>query len=658
VERLQHLYSNQSFGLIATLIISSLLAANHYNIVNHGFILLWWMTIWGVTFGRGLLVRRFLPDHIQIEQVGRWKLWFRAGALLSGILWGVAGIVLFPVASDAQQMFTVFCIGGLVAGASVTYSVYPDIFLSFCLPAILPVIILSLSFRDSVHVAMAFGTILFVILMTATCFRNCKLILTSIKLTFEKQDLIEYLSRAKDKAESINRQLQTEINIRKQVENELKHHRMRLTSTVESRTAELRKRNRELQAEITERSRIETALRDSEERYRRLVENNIMGIILIQDQQIVFANTFISNISGMPLDRIIGSPFSKFLHNDDREHVVDKHLQRINGGPSDKTYPLRIVDVRGEVHWLEVSAMLMTYENKPAVLVFCRDITQQCKLELQLFQSEKMASIGQLAAGVAHEINNPVGFVNSNLHSLEEYQQDVAQLIARYREAIGISKAPLRNSGNASLIEKIKAIEQFEADIDLDYILKDWCQLIQESMEGTERIKNIVHDLKGYAHPGNDRRQMADINKCIESTLNIVWNELKYKVNIIKEFGELPQLECFPQQLNQVFMNLLVNAGQSISDQGKIKIQTLAKNNHVEIVFSDTGRGMPREHLTKVFDPFFTTKDIGKGTGLGLHVSYNIIKKHNGTMEVSSTVGKGTTFTIQLPLKTKPVSNT
>jgi two-component system NtrC family sensor kinase len=148
---------------------------------------------------------------------------------------------------------------------------------------------------------------------------------------------------------------------------------------------------------------------------------------------------------------------------------------------------------------------------------------------------------------------------------------------------------------------------------------------------------------------------MADINKCIESTLNIVWNELKYNSNVVKEFGDLPPVECYPQQLNQVFMNLLINAGQAISDQGEIKIKTRAKNGYAEITFSDTGCGIPKEHLTKIFDPFFTTKAVGKGTGLGLHVSYNIIKRHLGTMEVSSRVGAGTTFTIQLPLQTKTV---
>lgn len=629
----------------------------HWNIVSHGVLLAWLGMLLPVTFGRTLLVWRFHHQEKQIVHIGIWRLWFLVGVLVSGIIWGVAGIAFFPAGFNAHQMLTVFTIGGMVAGSSVTYSVYPIIFLSFSLPAIVPVIIYTLTFHDSIHLAMSIMTTLFSILMVGTCFRNHKANLSAMRLKFEKQDLIEYLSKAKEQAESVNRKLQTEINIRKRVENDLKQHRIQLTSTVENRTAELRERNRELQMEITERSRIETELRESEERYRRLVENNLVGIILIQDEIIVFANTFISTISGIPVDKIIGSPFSIFIHDNDREHVVDTHQKRIQGESSDESYTLRIVDAHAEVHWLEVSAMVMTYKRKPSVLVFCRDITQQRKLELQLFQSEKMASIGQLAAGVAHEINNPVGFVNSNLTSLADYQKDIGKLIHLYRQAMEISKALPNSDANAVLEKKINDIKKLEADVDLEYILEDWHQLIQECQEGTERIKNIVIDLKSFAHPGKENRQLTDINKCIDSTLNIVWNELKYNTTIVKEFGEIPPLECYPQQLNQVFMNLLVNAGQAIGDQGEIKIKTHAKNGGIEITFSDTGCGIPAENLRKIFDPFFTTKPIGKGTGLGLHVSYNIIKKHMGTMEVSSKVGNGTTFTIQLPIQDKASSN-
>ncbi|TSA55889.1 MAG: GHKL domain-containing protein, partial [Planctomycetaceae bacterium] len=157
--------------------------------------------------------------------------------------------------------------------------------------------------------------------------------------------------------------------------------------------------------------------------------------------------------------------------------------------------------------------------------------------------------------------------------------------------------------------------------------------------------------LKDFAHPGEGKLKYAQINENIDSTLNVIWNELKYKATVTKDYGKLPEVECYPQQLNQVFMNILVNAAQSIEEKGEIDISTRAFDENIEIKISDTGSGIPEENLTKIFDPFFTTKDIGKGTGLGLNVAYNIIESHNGTIEVESETGKGTTFTIRIPVE-------
>ncbi|MBW1741537.1 MAG: GHKL domain-containing protein [Deltaproteobacteria bacterium] len=172
-------------------------------------------------------------------------------------------------------------------------------------------------------------------------------------------------------------------------------------------------------------------------------------------------------------------------------------------------------------------------------------------------------------------------------------------------------------------------------------------------MEGTERIKQIVLDLKNFAHPGENELKLIDINQSINSTLNVVWNEIKYKAKVTKEYKELPLVKCYPQELNQVFMNILVNAAQAIERQGEIKIMTQAVDGYTEIKISDIGVGIPEENIPKIFDPFFTTKDVGKGTGLGLNISYNIIKKHKGTIDVESMVGKGTTFTVRIPIEEK-----
>ena len=270
------------------------------------------------------------------------------------------------------------------------------------------------------------------------------------------------------------------------------------------------------------------------------------------------------------------------------------------------------------------------------------------KSHTQLMQSEKMASIGQLAAGVAHEINNPTGFVSSNLKTLSDYQNDIYEVIKKYKKLL----ADISVSVNipAPVTEQVNNIITFEQEIDLDFLLNDITDLIKECREGTERIRKIVLDLKNFAHPGYDQLKSVDINENIDSTLNVVWNEIKYKATVAKEYGKLPLVKCYPQQLNQVFMNLLVNAAQAIEENGEIVISTAALDGHVEIKVSDTGTGIPEENISKLFDPFFTTKDVGKGTGLGLNVAYNIIKKHNGNINVESRVGKGTTFTVRIPV--------
>ncbi|MBW2339986.1 MAG: response regulator [Deltaproteobacteria bacterium] len=272
--------------------------------------------------------------------------------------------------------------------------------------------------------------------------------------------------------------------------------------------------------------------------------------------------------------------------------------------------------------------------------------------QAQMIQSEKMASIGQLAAGVAHEINNPTGFIGSNLNTLLDYHRDIGKLIKQYRQLVtDLKDIVTREQDWAAISEQLEGIVALEAEADIDFILDDVPNLIGESQDGTERLKRIVADLKDFAHPGKDKLESADINKSIDSTLNVVWNELKYKATVTKEYGDLPLVECYPHQLNQVFMNLLVNAAQAIEEKGEIKIATQALDGQVEINISDTGSGIPKENLSRIFDAFFTTKEIGKGTGLGLNVAYNIIQKHKGTIDVESEMGKGTTFRIRLQIQ-------
>jgi signal transduction histidine kinase len=258
--------------------------------------------------------------------------------------------------------------------------------------------------------------------------------------------------------------------------------------------------------------------------------------------------------------------------------------------------------------------------------------------QAQLLQSERMASIGQLAAGVAHEINNPVGFVNSNLGSLQSYVNNLLRLLSAFEKFEGSLPEAAREH-----------VRQVKKDIDFEFLLDDITSLLSESRDGLQRVTGIVRDLKTFSHADEAERQLANLESGVESTLRVVWNELKYKAEVVKEFAGIPPIMCYPSQLNQVFMNLLVNASHALEDKGKITIRTGFDDQQVWIEVQDTGRGIPPENLTRIFAPFFTTKPVGKGTGLGLSLSYDIVKKHLGHIDVQSVVGQGSSFTVFLP---------
>ncbi len=266
----------------------------------------------------------------------------------------------------------------------------------------------------------------------------------------------------------------------------------------------------------------------------------------------------------------------------------------------------------------------------------------------QLLQSEKMASIGQLAAGVAHEINNPIGYVNSNLGTLRTYLDQLLGVLDAYAE--------IEPACDPAQRERLAVVKRAA---DLEYLREDILALLRESGEGVQRVKQIVQDLKDFSHVDEAEWQVADLHQGLDSTLNVVHNEIKYRADVIREYGDIPRIECLPSQLNQVFMNMLVNAAHAMDEarRGKIVVRTGRTGGEVWVEFADDGKGIAPENLKRIFDPFFTTKPVGKGTGLGLSLSYGIVEKHHGRIEVQSTPGQGTTFRISLPVaQTPPVS--
>jgi PAS domain S-box-containing protein len=431
-------------------------------------------------------------------------------------------------------------------------------------------------------------------------------------------------------------------------------------------------------------------LETSEQRYRTMVATASkagIGIVVIQNEGekkgvFKYVNQGVSDLSGYSQEELLKMTLKDLVHPDNYEEVWGRFAKRSSENVLRNIYQFWGVNKKGEKIPIEISTGATEFDGKKALVCYAKNITDKLKAEeqlkeysqnlekmveertaelkktltdlqntqSQLIQSEKMASIGQLAAGVAHEINNPVGFVKSNLGTMNEYREDLMALLNKYQDLESALSNEKDSSENKTIQNILESISNLKDEIDLTFVLDDYQKVVDESFEGMERVTKIVADLKDFAHIDKAELEHADINRGIESTLNIVWNELKYKSEVIKDLGDIPLVKCYPQQLNQVFTNILINAAHAIEKKGEIRISTTADNGHVEIKISDTGSGIPPDVIPRIFDPFFTTKDVGKGTGLGLNVAYNIIEKHKGTINVESEVGKGTEFRIRIPV--------
>ncbi len=259
----------------------------------------------------------------------------------------------------------------------------------------------------------------------------------------------------------------------------------------------------------------------------------------------------------------------------------------------------------------------------------------------QILHQEKLATIGQLAAGVAHEVNNPTGFVKSNLNSLSVYVNSLKKAIISYESLI------VSVGGEASVSSRIEAIRN---EFDITYVIEDSEPLLKESIDGLDRIKKIVEMLKDFARPDTGEDESFSINECIQKTLHLVHNEIKYKADVKLHLEHLPEIKGKPGAVSQVILNLLVNAADAIKDYGIVEVTSGIRNQEIKVTVKDNGEGIPQNHITRIFDPFFTTKDVGKGTGLGLAVSHSIIKNHGGRLSVDSKEGEGSSICIHLPL--------
>ena len=295
-----------------------------------------------------------------------------------------------------------------------------------------------------------------------------------------------------------------------------------------------------------------------------------------------------------------------------------------------------VMHVERETRLLELSTLNAAMQRMNTQLEEAQD---------QVIQAEKLASIGQMAAGVAHEINNPVAFVQSNLGTLESY---VAQLLTLADACVPGQRTGVPGTPSPGCAQ----VAALREKIDLEFLRTDIAALINESHDGLARVRVIVQDLKSFSRGTSDEHwEKVDLHAALDSTLNIVRSEIKYKAQIETRYGMLPEVEALPSRLNQVFLNLIVNAAQSIKDKGQILIETGVDGADAWVAIEDNGGGIPKENLNRIFEPFFTTKPVGQGTGLGLSVSYSIVRKHGGRIDVDSEVGRGSRFTIYVPLR-------
>ncbi len=445
----------------------------------------------------------------------------------------------------------------------------------------------------------------------------------------------------------------------------LKVIRDRLEEQVQKRTHELRESNLNLQDQISERLKVEEALKKSEARFRQLIDTMNEGFS-VQDKHgiINYVNPRLCEMFGYEAHEIIGRAPTFFIDDSDPENIQKFENNRKQGIQKGNvpSYELKWKRKDGSIFETVVSPKPIIdleegYTGSVAVLTDITDLKNAekelrsknkalnaalddlRKTQAQLIDSEKMASLGQLTAGVAHEINNPINFVSGNVQPLRRDIQEVLEVLQNYDRIIDTLK----------LKDRFTEIEKLKKEMDFDFVLSEINHLLDGIGEGALRTTEIVKGLRNFSRMDEHELKTASINQGIESTLLILHNKLKQRIEVEKDFGKIRDIMCYPGQLNQVFMNLINNAIEAIEGEGKIYIKTWQDDGLVKISIRDTGKGMDEKTRKRIFEPFYTTKEVGKGTGLGLSISFGIIEKHQGSIEVKTTRGKGSEFIITIP---------
>jgi PAS domain S-box-containing protein len=405
--------------------------------------------------------------------------------------------------------------------------------------------------------------------------------------------------------------------------------------------------------DVTELKATVQELRDREERYRELFEN-ANDVIYTTDLE---ARITSLNRAG---EQILGYTDEEAIQTDLWHLVVPKHWDRVKrchaqllAGESGVRLEIELTAKDGRLVMMEANPRLIFKDRRPVgVQAIGRDITGRDAAEVELRHTQKMESVGRLASGIAHEINTPIQFVGDNTRFLQESFESFQSILSKYQE---LRSALASGTANPELLAEVQRVEE---ESDCAYLMGEVPQALTQTLEGVDRVATIVRAMKEFAHPEAKEMAATDLNRALQSTLTVARNEWKYVADVETDFGDLPLVVCIVGDLNQVFLNLLVNAAHAINEvvkgtfeKGKIRVRTRAEGTTVLVTISDTGCGIPEANRTKVFDPFFTTKEVGRGTGQGLAISRSVVvDRHKGTLTFESELGKGTTFYVRLPL--------
>ncbi|MGQ9688780.1 MAG: PAS domain S-box protein [Desulfobaccales bacterium] len=413
----------------------------------------------------------------------------------------------------------------------------------------------------------------------------------------------------------------------------------------------------EMVEDISDRKQAEEALRRAKREMEQLIASlSSLLIGLSSGGEIMEWNPVATNTLGLEAKEVLGRKFSEisFPWLQDKVQEAIQVCTQTKESLRLEDLPFTRPDGKNGFLGLTVSPIRTETGEVRGIIIMGADITERRILESQLAQAQKLESIGQLAAGIAHEINTPIQFVSDNIRFLKEAFQELLHLLDKMRACLDVLAAGAEPD---TIVAELKGAA---AAADLDYLSGEIPAAIAQSLEGLDRVVKIVRAMKDFSHPGTQEKVALDLNKALENTITVSRNEWKYVAEVITDFDpDLPPLYCFPQELNQVFLNIIVNAAQAIkemvggspAEKKTISVSTRREGDWVEVRLSDTGPGIPENIRHRIFDPFFTTKEVGKGTGQGLAISHAVIQeKHQGTITFESEEGVGTTFIIRLPL--------